>query len=255
MSARIRWLVLVATLPAVLLVIYQAQVHRTDSIAAADNHARAALAAVASSQQQLIQNTREFLTKLAGMPQVHRPADPLCGKYLADVLALNAAYVNIGVPQANGDLLCNARPLKSPVNVANRPYFQRAIGAREFSVGVFQIDRAAQVASVNFAVPVIPPGTEEVVGAAVAVVSLQWWSLRLADLSLPAGAVARVTDQDGRVVARFPPKPDELGTRLSDLDLDLASAPRGGTEGAWQGRDALGARQLMVFQPLIESDG
>lgn len=255
LSARIRWLVLVATLPAVLLVIYQAQVRRTDSIAAADNHARAALAAVASSQQQLIQNTREFLTKLAGMPQVHRPADPLCGKYLADVLALNAAYVNIGVPQANGDLLCNARPLKSPVNVSNRPYFQRAIGAREFSVGVFQIDRAAQVASVNFAVPVIPPGTEEVVGAAVAVVSLQWWSLRLADLSLPAGAVARVTDQDGRVVARFPPKPDELGTRLSDLDLDLASAPRGGTEGAWQGRDALGARQLMVFQPLIESDG
>jgi diguanylate cyclase (GGDEF)-like protein/PAS domain S-box-containing protein len=253
LSARIRWLLLVATLPAVLLVIYQAQVHRTESIAAADNQARAALRAVASSQQQLIQSTREFLTKLAAMPQVHRPADPQCGQYLAEVLALNTNYVNIGVPQANGDLLCNARPLKSPVNVSNRPYFQRAVGKREFSVGVFQIDRAAQVASVNFAVPVIPPGSEEVVGAAVAVVSLQWWSLRLADLTLPPGAVARVTDQDGRVVARFPPDSDELGTRLSDLDL--ANTSSGDAQGTRQGRDALGARQLMAFQPLIESDG
>ena len=231
LSARIRWLVLVATLPAVVLVIYQAQVHRSHGIAAAETQAHATLVSVATSQQRLIQNTREFLLKLAAMPQVHRPADLQCGQYLAEVLALNASYANLGVPQANGDLLCNARPLLSPVNVSNRPYFQRAVAKREFSVGVFQIDRAAQVASVNFAVPVIPPDRGEVVGAAVAVVSLQWWSLQLAELSLPAGAVARVTDQDGRVVARFPPAPDELGKRAADLDL--ADAAQGRAEGAW----------------------
>ena len=36
LSARIRWLVLWATLPAVLLVVYQARTHRTDAIAAAE---------------------------------------------------------------------------------------------------------------------------------------------------------------------------------------------------------------------------
>ncbi|WP_431152662.1 EAL domain-containing protein [Acidovorax facilis] len=253
LSARIRWLVLVATLPAVLLAVYQARSHRMDAIAAAENQALGTLRAVAASQQRLIQNTRDFLQKLAAMPSVHRPAEPECGRYLAEVLSLNATYVNIGVPQASGDLLCNARPLKAPVNVANRPYFQHAITTREFSVGAFQIDRAAQVASVNFAVPVVPPGSQEVVGAAVAVVSLEWWSLRLADLGLPPGAVARVTDADGRVVARFPPDGAELGTQLADADF--SAALQRSAEGVLQRSNAAGSHQLMVFQPLIESGG
>ena len=104
------------------------------------------------------------------MPQVRDPSAPQCGCYLVEVLLLNTTYVNIGVPRADGELLCNARPLKAPVNVANRPYFQQTIFGRDFAVGSFQVDRAAQVASVNFAYPVIPPGTQDVVGAAVAVI-------------------------------------------------------------------------------------
>ena len=168
LPARIRWLVLWATLPAVLLVVYQARAHRADAIAAAEARALQTLHSVAGTQQRLIQNTRQFLQQLAAMPQVRDPAAPECGRYLAEVLSLNTTYVNIGVPRADGDLLCNARPLKAPVNVANRPYFQQTITGRDFAVGSFQVDRAAQVASVNFAYPVIPAGTQDVVGAAVA---------------------------------------------------------------------------------------
>lgn len=191
-----------------------ARAHRTDAIAAAEERALQTLQSVAGTQQRLIQNTRQFLQQLAAMSQVHGPSAPRCGRYLAEVLSLNPTYVNIGVPRADGELLCNARPLKAPVNVANRPYFQQTISGRDFAVGSFQVDRAAQVASVNFAYPVIPPGTQDVVAAAVAVVSLEWWSLRLTDLGLPDGAVARVSDPDGRVLARYPPDASELGLRL-----------------------------------------
>ena len=64
-------------------------------------------------------------------------------------------------------------------------------------MGIFQIDRAAQVASVNFAYPVVPPSSQAVVGAAVAVVLQEWWSLWPTDLGLPDGAVARGSDPDG----------------------------------------------------------
>ncbi len=253
LPARIRWLVLVATLPGVLLVVYQARTHRMDAIATAQDRARHTLQSVAGSQQRLINNTRLFLQQLASMPQVHQPELAQCGQYLAEVLALNMSYVNVGVPRADGDLLCNARPLKSPVNVANRPYFQQAITAREFSVGSFQIDRAAQVASVNFAYPVVPPGSADVVGAAVAVVSLEWWSLQLADLGLPDGAVARVSDPDGRVVARFPPDARELGAPFANAEFRamLMQTPLGLEHRS----TAEGGRELLVFQPLIESGG
>ncbi|MFN4119125.1 hypothetical protein [Acidovorax sp.] len=157
LSARIRWLILFASLPAVVLVVYQSRAHREDAIAAAQDRARHTLQSVAGNQQRLIQDTRQFLQRLAAMPAVHDPASQACGRYLAQVLLLNTTYVNIGVPRADGELLCNARPLAAPVNVANRPYFQQAISGRDFSVGSFQIDRAAQVASVNFAYPVVPP--------------------------------------------------------------------------------------------------
>ena len=61
LSARIRWLVLGATLPAVLLVVHQARAHRTDAIAAAEERALQTLQSVAGTQQRLIQNTRQFL--------------------------------------------------------------------------------------------------------------------------------------------------------------------------------------------------
>ncbi|MBU1352725.1 MAG: EAL domain-containing protein [Gammaproteobacteria bacterium] len=253
LSARIRWLVLIATLPAVLLVVYQARAHRMDAIAAAEDRAQHTLQSVAGSQRRLIENTRQFLQQLAAMPQVHQPELARCGRYLAEVLSLNASYVNIGVPSVNGDLLCNALPLKSSVNVANRPYFQQAITAREFSVGSFQIDRAAQVASVNFAYPVVPPGSQAVAGAAVAVVSLEWWSLRLTDLGLPEGAVARVSDPDGRVIARYPPDVRELGAPFADADfLALSMAT---PQGQRQRTGPDGTSELIVFQPLIEAGG
>ncbi|WP_394788815.1 EAL domain-containing protein [Rhodoferax sp.] len=249
LSARIRLLVLVTILPAVLLVLYQARTNRNEAIASAEARARWTTHALAMSQQRLISNTQIFLQKLAEMPAVQQPATPECTRLLAEALALNASYLNLGVPRADGVLLCNARPLKAPVNVADRPYFQRTVNLREFSVGVFQTDRVTHVSSVNFAYPVVDPLTQEVVGAAVAVVSLEWWSRRLADLGLPPGATARVTDHNGHVVARFPPKPEELGAPLPYAEAD------GNQDGVLVHQDGSGTHQLVLFSPLIESDG
>ncbi len=253
LPARIRWLVLVATLPALLLVAYQAQANRAQAVATARDNALLITRTMAYSQQLLIRSTRNFLQQLAATNRARQPDAPDCSQYLAEVLSLHSNYVNIGLPRADGDLLCNATPLKAPVNVSNRPYFQRAIVEREFSVGAFQVDRATNVTSVNFAQPVIDPDTHAVLGAAVAVVSLDWWSRRLHDLGLPEGAVARVIDPDGRVIARFPADARELGTQP---ELPQAGA---GTQALQGGANVLeqegDARSIEVEQPLLESLG
>ncbi|MFN4119124.1 EAL domain-containing protein [Acidovorax sp.] len=90
-------------------------------------------------------------------------------------------------------------------------------------------------------------------GAAVAVVSLEWWSLRLTDLGLPPGAVARVSDPDGRVIALFPPDAQELGAPFADGEFRalLLQTPKG----LRQRSQADGTRELVVFEPLIEAGG
>ncbi|MEO5796943.1 MAG: EAL domain-containing protein [Rhodoferax sp.] len=245
---------LLTILPAVLLVVYQAGNNRKDAIAAAEERARLTVHTLAASQQRLINNTQQFLHKLADMPEAQRPAAPECSHFLAEVLSLNSTYVNLGIPLADGSLLCNATPLKAPVNVADRPYIRQALSAREFSVGTFQLDRVTRTPSINFAYPVTHPANQQVIGAVVAVLSLDWWSRRLADLSLPDGAVARVTDPSGYVIARFPPEPTELGLTFYDADFsNVLSHPH--EDGVLLRRDSMGARQLVVFKPLLESDG
>lgn len=76
LSARIRWLVLWATLPAALLVVHQARAHHTDAIASAEERALQTLQSVVGTRQRLNQNTRQFLQQLAAMPQVHGPSAP-----------------------------------------------------------------------------------------------------------------------------------------------------------------------------------
>ena len=253
LSARIRLLILVATLPALALVAYQAQASREESVAAARASALLLTRTLASSQQSLIDSTRTFLQQLAATRRAQQLDAPDCSQYLAEVLALNATYVNIGLPRADGDLRCSAVPARVPVNLTDQPHFLRAIVAREFSVGSFQVDPAVGVASVSFAQPLIDPDTRAVLGAAVAVVSLDWWSRRLHELGLPDGAVARVIGPDGRVLARYPPEPEELGTQ-PDLPVPGAGAQ------ALQGGASLletedGARYIEVVRPLLESQG
>ncbi len=47
------------------------------------------------------------------------------------MLSLNTTYVNIGVPRADGELLCNAWPLKAPANVATLSDITQRTAARE----------------------------------------------------------------------------------------------------------------------------
>ncbi len=251
--ARIRLLVLVATLPAMALVAYQAGDNRAQAVEAARENAVIITRTMAYSQQRLIETTRSFLQQLAASRRAQQLDAPDCSQYLAEVLSLSTTYANIGLPRADGELLCSATPLKAPVNVANRPYFQRAITEREFSVGAFQIDRVVNMSSVNFAHPVIDPETHAVLGAAVAVISLDWWSRRLHDLGLPEGAVARVTDHDGRVIARFPPDPAELGTLL-DLPHAMAGASAMGSAAGLPEHGA-DTGYIEVVRPLLESLG
>lgn len=158
-----------ATVPAVALVVYQAHASREQAIVDAQEQARTIARVLIGGQQRRIDSTRHFLAELARMPQARQLQSPECSAFLAQLLALHLDYANLGLPQADGTLTCNAKPLPGPVNVADRPYIQRAIVGRAFAVSNFQVDRVTRVAGVNFAMPVFDDQGRDVIGAAVAV--------------------------------------------------------------------------------------
>lgn len=217
LKSRLLFLVFIITLPGVVAVIYQNITERNNALEDARGHAITVIDNITLEQTKIIENTHRFLLRLSQTPLLFDQSSFECSQYLANLLNLSDAYLNIGAPNADGQLLCNAIPLTKVVNVSDRPYLQKAMTERVFTISQFQFDRAAEKVSINFAYPIIRPNDDQVIGAVVAVVSLDWWSKQLQHTKLPNNAVAYITDSRGEIIAAYPQDKDLLGKLLSDV--------------------------------------
>ena len=212
-------LIILAILPGLGILILYSVYDRNIAIKNALQKAELTVKSITSDQKKIIKDTEIFLKQLSTVPAILKPDSIECSDFLANILKLNDRYINLGVPLPNGDLLCSATPLNEPVNVIDRPYIQHALNSKAFSIGEYQIDRAAGVSSINFAYPVLHPDNHELLGLSVAVVSLNWLNTHLSETNLPQHTVAYITDNNKNVVAHFPTNPEEFN-KFTHGDLE-----------------------------------
>jgi diguanylate cyclase (GGDEF)-like protein/PAS domain S-box-containing protein len=207
-------------------IIYQSFVERDYAINTALQRAISSIETITANQEKVIKDTKKFLQALSSLKSVSNPESAQCSIALANILKLNDRYINLGVPRADGELLCNAKALNKHINVADRGYIQKALATRGFSIGKIQVDRATGISSINFAYPVIHSLSNKVEGLAVAVVSLEWWSKYLSESRLPKNTVAYITDHEHNIVATYPANEKLLGTSIKNEHSNLlASGP------------------------------
>jgi diguanylate cyclase (GGDEF)-like protein/PAS domain S-box-containing protein len=221
LQSRLALLIILVALPGLIIPIFLSVQERDNAINAALQQAVTTVDTITAEQAQVIEGTRGFLKRLSTFKALLKPESSECSLFLSNTLKLNDTYVNLGVPQLDGNLLCNASPLNKPVNVADRPYIRHAIATEDFSIGEFQVDRAAGVTSINFAYPVIHPLSGKLVSLAVAVVSLDWWSKRLLDSRLPENSVAYITDHKRQIIAIYPTNSKHLGADIESVQSRL----------------------------------
>lgn len=159
----------------------------------------------ATTHQNLITSTQNFLAALVLVPELQNPDSDVCRAFVTKMTSLMDRYINIGVPNSNGILTCNGTALKHPINVQDRPYIRNAIMNNEFTSSGVLLDRVIGNPTINFAYPVRQQSNNEnVIGAAVAVISLQWWNMLLMGSNLPKNSIAFVLDNQNNPVASFP---------------------------------------------------
>jgi diguanylate cyclase (GGDEF)-like protein/PAS domain S-box-containing protein len=221
LKARLILLILLSALPGIIGIIYQSVVERENAIDLALQRAINTVEITSANQKKVINETRSFLMALSLFKSVSIPESTECSTALADILKLNDNYVNLGIPDADGDLVCNAKSLNKRINVSDRPYIQESIRTRGFSIGSFQIDRATGITSINFAYPVIHSLSNKIKGIAVAVVSLEWWNHYLAESRLPENTVAYISDHNQKIIAAYPANSELLGTNIKNVHRKL----------------------------------
>ncbi|WP_158968119.1 EAL domain-containing protein [Paraglaciecola sp. L3A3] len=221
LHSRLTILIFLVALPGLIALIYTSIVERDHAVRSALEQAIKTVDITTTFQTLLVTRTENFLKQLSTFKQVSNPNSAECSEFLAEVIQIKDVYSNIGVPRVDGELLCSAIPLSKPINVADRAYIQKAITTKRFAIGEFQLDRASNVLTINFAYPIIPENSTEMVGLAVAALSLDWWSKHLKQANLPENSVAYIIDHKQTILATFPTDPKLLGLSISEVQQNL----------------------------------
>lgn len=246
---RLLGLVVLMLVPWLVLVVYTQADERTAAIANVNDDAMRLIRIVTSNQAAQIEAARQLLTAFGRLPQLRTTDAAACNALMAEMLTAYPLYLNIGVADPNGNLVCSALPFKSPINVADRAYYKMAIEMRGFAIGDYQIGRITQLPAISYAYPLLDR-SGQLEGVVFAVQSLSWLTAALSNVAFPPGAILMVTDRNGTVLARMPDAGDWVGKTLPEAQvLDIVSDQRDG--GLFEADDAQGVSRLWAHAPLI----
>lgn len=251
LRARLLLLVLAAVLPAFGLIGYMAVAQRQAATLHAETAAMNLVRLTAREQSQWIASTRQLLLSLARLPAVKAPGDSSCNRLLAELIRSYPYYTNFGAATPDGRVYCSAFPLKQPVNIADRSYFRRAVQARDFGVGDYQVGRITGIPAINFGYPALDAdgNLQAVVYAAL---NLSWLNQLTTDIEIPAGSVLNVADSRGTLLARYPESSNWIGKSLRGVPLFNAMLGHGGA-GTIEYVGPDGVIWLYAFAPLYGS--
>ncbi len=192
-----------------------------------------------NNQESLVNSTEAFIKSLSTLSQIRQPESEACQRFVRDITPLLGRFINVGVPNKDGILTCSGVQLDSSVDLKDRAYLQDAMTFKRLSSSGVQMNRVFGYPTINFAYPVQESeASDEVVGAAVVVMSLDWWEKLLLSNKLSQDSVAYILDGKKQVVARFP-------------ESAVYESP-GSFESIWKGRD--GINRVFVKRQVMDEN-
>jgi PAS domain S-box-containing protein len=218
LGVRLLILVLLAALPVLALQVYGLLQDRERSKAAIAEQARDLARLVAAQQDQFIAGARYLLAAAAQLPEVQDRDAPGCNARMAELLRQFPTVAGIGVVAPDGVQFCSSSGKGEAVNLADRPYLQRALRSKSLAISGYIIGRLSGRPHLNFAYPALDDAGE-VRAVVILGFELGRLSAPLSTAALPDGATVSLVDSEGLLLARAPPASDWIGRRTGETDF------------------------------------
>lgn len=214
-----------------------------------EERAELVLSSISNLHAGIVQNTRELLVFISESPAVKNSDKEKCDELLAGLLKIyRSEYTILGVSDAYGDVWCNSFPLSSPVNIADRSYFEMVLKTKSFSIGEFQIGKISGKPSVPLAYPVIVD--DRIRGAVFTGIDLGYLKNRTIGANIvPSGWAVEVIDSRGSVLFRDH-KIEEEGASIFGTPIweEITSKKIGSVETS----DVNGKKKIFFFRPWLD---
>ena len=249
--SRLLMLMLAALLPALGLFTCSTAKNQQAVLALAQTGLQSEALLAAAHQQRLVERAAQLLGDMASSPSLKDPQSRLCVQFLKNLQTQHSVYSSLGVADLRGQLSCPAASLGSESVASGPAFFVQALDQQAFSVGEYAVSQATGRPGLVFGMPV--HNTEGALnGIAFASVDLAQFTQLLATEKILEGALLRVIDRNGLVLASQPAG-GQAGRRESD-PLVLRAA-RSGQPGVGQGVDASGIEKMYAYAPVASSKG
>ena len=249
--ARVLLLVALAVAPWLALTIYHAVEDRSSAVDAAQESALQLARLISFDQRETISRSRGLLQALSTLPEIRNGTPADCRLRLENMLDSTQSYVNIGVTDAHGNLLCDARATRKSINYSDRGWFRDALETRQFIIGNLIISRTTGKPVIATAVPIFnAQGTvQRVVFTAI---DIKWLEHLLHQVKLPAGTVVSVMDAQGAILARHPDGRKFRG-KLNPMVALVQDIVARKEEGIGQGKGIDGVTRLFAYHRLFDN--
>ncbi|MBI2090009.1 MAG: hypothetical protein HYT78_14940, partial [Deltaproteobacteria bacterium] len=248
LRSRLILLVLTVVIPLLGLVIYNALERRRLEAKRAEENALRIAREAARTHEDILKGAEQLLVGLAELQSVREHDAASCSRLFAKLLKGRPFYSNLAAVKPNGDIFCSAEPLRSPVNVGDRPYFQGAIETRQLTLSEYIVGRITGKPNVILAYPALD-ALRVPKAVVLAALDLSWFSILAARSNLPLGAIVTVTDHNGTVLVRYPDGEKWIGKAFPDMPIFKAmQASRG--DGLLEASGLDGVRRLYGFTGL-----
>lgn len=241
-------LVILAFIPALILIIYTADEQRQFEVTRAQEETMLLLRHVSGDQERLVDETHQFLAFMAQMPEVRSGDTIKCKILFKNLFEWQKRYANLGLISSDGDLLCSSVSLPNPTNFAESPSFIRALQTRDFSIGNYRLGPITGKPSIAFSYPVLNE-TGQVQAVLFASLDLTWVNNFVADVKLPPGVTFTMIDRNGTVLSRYPNVEQWIGKTMPETPIIQTILGQKG-EGTVESVGIDGTPRLYAFKPL-----
>jgi PAS domain-containing protein len=247
--ARILALVLLALIPALLLISQLARAHRDEINRKVNDETLRLARIVAAGLDRDIQAAQGFLAALAQpAPRAGGTEEPKCPDLIRSLDIGSVLYDAVGVADSSGSVLCQTPAAPVP-RLDSLEWFMAARDKGAFAVGYDLRGIIHRKVTMDFAYPLRGPDGR-IRALYYCATDLEWLN-RLADkLQLPEGATLGVTDRDGRTLVRYPHPEQFVGMRYPDSPMARLVLDQ--HEGVIEGSGLDGVVRLYAFCHLGE---
>jgi signal transduction histidine kinase len=255
MSLRVRMLglLLVAVLPSFAVLGWGELRQRDEDVAQVQGELKRSAVATAALLRNTIECSHQLLVLLSRIDAIRNRDRAATTRLLHSLLAEDGDYMNFGAVFGDGSYVASAVPLPSPPPNANeRSWFKRAISARSFVLGDYQIGLITKQPSIACALPMFSASgeIEQVLYSSLGLARIQ---RDCEALPVPDRATVLVVDANGTVLARRPDPEPWVGKRMSEAASVQAILER--REGVAEVAGIDGVTRIHAFSPAIEYGG